>query len=202
MAAGCLPGAGAPSEARLRGRCRFAGECEDDAAQILNPLGSQTATDHVRMCTFPELKARTRDHTTLVPAMQEVDLPLRYCDERVQALQLDVMQLAAGHLKHAKAAAGAGSDLQRFHVVLSDMCHSTLGVAVADVARSLHLARCAAGIAIGHSTLDGERGRTCGLLRDLHATHGYSPNVVHMAPSSSIGLCSCPCKPDMHQEQL
>ena len=88
--------------------------------------------------------------------MQKVDLPLRYCDQRVQALQLDAMQLAAGHLEHAKAAAGAGKDLQRFHVVLSDMCHSTLGVAAADVARSLHLARCAAGIAIGHSTLDGE----------------------------------------------
>ena len=109
------------------------------------------------MCLFCNAQARTCDRKNSVLAMQEVDLPLRYCDQRVQALQLDAMQLAAGHLEHAKAAAGACSELQRFHVVLSDMCHSMLGVAAADVARSLHLARCAAGIAIGHSTLDGER---------------------------------------------
>ena len=70
-------------------------------------------------------------------------------------MQTDAMQLTAADLRHAKALAGQGSTLDRFHVVLSDMCHSTLGVAAADVARSLHLARCAASIAIGHSTLEG-----------------------------------------------
>lgn len=68
---------------------------------------------------------------------------------------MDAMQLTAADLRHAKAAAGAGSTLDRFHVVLSDMCHSTLGVAAADVARSLYLARCTAGIAVGHSAVDG-----------------------------------------------
>ena len=70
-------------------------------------------------------------------------------------LQADAMQLTAAALRHAKAVAGQGSTLDRFHVVLSDMCHSTLGVAAADVARSLHLARCAAGIAVGQSALEG-----------------------------------------------
>ena len=65
------------------------------------------------------------------------------------------MQLTVADLRHAKAAAGAASEAPKFNVVLSDMCHSTLGVAAADVARSLHLARCAAGIAIGHAALEG-----------------------------------------------
>ncbi len=87
--------------------------------------------------------------------LQEVKLPLRHCDGRVQALQMDAMQLTAADLRQAKAAAGQCSTLDRFHVVLSDMCHSTLGVAAADVARSLQLAHCAASIAIGHSALEG-----------------------------------------------
>ena len=69
---------------------------------------------------------------------------------------MDAMQLRAADLRQAKAAAGQCSTLDRFHVVLSDMCHSTLGIAAADVARSLQLARCAASIAIGHAALDGE----------------------------------------------
>ncbi len=88
--------------------------------------------------------------------LQEVKLPLRHCDGRVQALQMDAMQLTAADLRQAKAAAGQCSTLDRFHVVLSDMCHSTLGVAAADVARSLQLARCAASIAIGQSALEGK----------------------------------------------
>ena len=71
-------------------------------------------------------------------------------------LQKDAAQLTAADLKRAKDRAGQGSTLDRFHVVLSDMCHSTLGVATADVARSLQLAHCAAGIAVGHSALEGE----------------------------------------------
>lgn len=39
--------------------------------------------------------------------------------------------------------------LQGFHVVLSDMCHSTMGSASADVLRSLDLATCAAELAVG-----------------------------------------------------
>ena len=69
------------------------------------------------------------------------------------------MQLTVADLQHAKAAAGAESEAPKFDVVLSDMCHSTLGVATADVARSLHLARCAAEIAIGHAAFDGMPGR-------------------------------------------
>ena len=39
--------------------------------------------------------------------------------------------------------------LQGFHVVLSDMCHSTMGSSSADVLRSLDLASCAAELAVG-----------------------------------------------------
>ena len=88
--------------------------------------------------------------------MQEIKLPLRHCDGRVQVVQMDAMQLTAADLRRAKASAGQCNTLDRFHVVLSDMCHSTLGVAVADVARSLQLARCAASIAIGQSALKGK----------------------------------------------
>ena len=38
---------------------------------------------------------------------------------------------------------------QGFHVVLSDMCHSTMGSSAADVLRSLDLATCAAELAVG-----------------------------------------------------
>ena len=38
---------------------------------------------------------------------------------------------------------------QGFHVVLSDMCHSTMGSSSADVLRSLDLATCAAQLALG-----------------------------------------------------
>lgn len=41
------------------------------------------------------------------------------------------------------------SSLQGFHVVLSDMCHSTMGSSSADVLRSLDLASCAAELAVG-----------------------------------------------------
>ena len=39
--------------------------------------------------------------------------------------------------------------VQGFHVVLSDMCHSTMGSSSADVLRSLDLASCAAELAVG-----------------------------------------------------
>ena len=39
--------------------------------------------------------------------------------------------------------------MQGFHVVLSDMCHSTMGSSSADVLRSLDLASCAAELAVG-----------------------------------------------------
>ena len=89
---------------------------------------------------------------------QEVSVPRQYCDRRVQVLQKDAMQLTIADLRHAKAAAGAESEALKFNVVLSDMCHSTLGVVAADVARSLHLARCAAGVAIGHAAFEGMPG--------------------------------------------
>ena len=44
--------------------------------------------------------------------------------------------------------------LQGFNVVLSDMCHSTMGSSSADVLRSLDLASCAAELAVG--PLEGE----------------------------------------------
>lgn len=39
--------------------------------------------------------------------------------------------------------------MQGFNVVLSDMCHSTMGSSSADVLRSLDLASCAAELALG-----------------------------------------------------
>ena len=39
--------------------------------------------------------------------------------------------------------------LPGFHTVLSDMCHKTLGISAADVARSLDLAQCASDVALG-----------------------------------------------------
>jgi 23S rRNA U2552 (ribose-2'-O)-methylase RlmE/FtsJ len=82
-----------------------------------------------------------------VPSSQECPVPKAYCDSRVHTLQADARSLAADQLlahTHAPSQAHPG-----FNAVLSDMCHSTLGVAAADVARSLELAQTAATMALG-----------------------------------------------------
>ena len=43
-----------------------------------------------------------------------------------------------------------------FHVVLSDMCHNTMGNSAADVVRSMELAQSAAALAVGDDDADGE----------------------------------------------
>lgn len=53
--------------------------------------------------------------------------------------------------------------MQGFHVVLSDMCHSTMGSSSADVLRSLDLASCAAELAVGS------------LEPDPHPSHHFPP---------------------------
>ena len=124
-------------------------------------LHQQTHTSNADFCKSISEEChgiKGRDHIHFL-ALQEVSVPRQYCDRRVQVLQKDAMQLTVADLQHAKAAAGAEGEAPKFNVVMSDMCHSTLGVAAADVARSLHLARCAAGIAIGHAALDGMPGR-------------------------------------------
>ncbi|KAK9818410.1 hypothetical protein WJX72_012235 [[Myrmecia] bisecta] len=67
-------------------------------------------------------------------------IPKRYCDDRVKVLQADARELNAQKLS---------GYCKGFHVVLSDMCHATMGSAAADAARSLELATCAATLAVG-----------------------------------------------------
>ena len=122
---------------------------------------------------------------------QEVSVPSQYCDRRVQVLQKDAMQLTVADVRRAKAAAGADSRVTKFNVVLSDMCHSTLGVAAADVARSLHLARCAAGIAIGHAALDGmPRRRKCTHICGMPCI-AQQDNAVSRHHSTQRRLLAC-----------
>ncbi|KAL3148367.1 hypothetical protein ABBQ38_013824 [Trebouxia sp. C0009 RCD-2024] len=72
--------------------------------------------------------------------IQDVVLPKEHCDDRVEILQADARTLDI-HELYAK--------YEGFHVVLSDMCHSTMGSSSADVLRSLDLASCAAELAVG-----------------------------------------------------
>ena len=50
---------------------------------------------------------------------------------------------------HSAHSAAAVPKPRGFHVVLSDMCHNTVGNSAADVLRSLELAQSAAAIAVG-----------------------------------------------------
>lgn len=65
--------------------------------------------------------------------------------------------------------------MQGFHVVLSDMCHSTMGSSSADVLRSLDLASCAAELAVGP------------LQPDPHPSQHFPPvhNPLPAHPSTS-----------------
>lgn len=72
--------------------------------------------------------------------IQDVVLPKEHCDERVEIMQADARELDIQEL-FAKS--------KGFNVVLSDMCHSTMGSSSADVLRSLDLASCAAELAVG-----------------------------------------------------
>jgi 23S rRNA U2552 (ribose-2'-O)-methylase RlmE/FtsJ len=72
-------------------------------------------------------------------------VPKAFCDARVRACQGDALAMTQERLLGLLP----GPKHKGYHAVLSDMCHSTLGYAVADVARSLHLAWAAADIALG-----------------------------------------------------
>ncbi|PSC74281.1 ribosomal RNA methyltransferase mitochondrial isoform X1 [Micractinium conductrix] len=73
--------------------------------------------------------------------IQETRRPDKFCDDRVEIVQADAREL--------------GPEFWALHcpggvdVVLSDMCHFTLGNSVADAFKSLDLARTAWGIATG-----------------------------------------------------
>lgn len=84
--------------------------------------------------------------TCSVFSSQECPVPKAFCDRRVRTVQADARSVAADQLL---AHTLPGHPLRGFNAVLSDMCHSTLGVAAADVARSLELAQTAAAIAVG-----------------------------------------------------
>ena len=72
-------------------------------------------------------------------------MPKAFCDARVRACQGDALAMTREQLLGMLP----GPPHTGYHAVLSDMCHSTLGYAVADVARSMHLAWGAADIALG-----------------------------------------------------
>lgn len=80
--------------------------------------------------------------------------------------------------------------VQGFHVVLSDMCHSTMGSSSADVLRSLDLASCAAALAVG--PLEPEANSTAQLEPQLewgdeqHTGHEQGPApAAEAVPSNS-----------------
>ncbi|KAL4450204.1 hypothetical protein ABPG77_010873 [Micractinium sp. CCAP 211/92] len=73
--------------------------------------------------------------------IQETKKPDKFCDDRVAIFQADARDL--GPEFWAEHCPGG------FDVVLSDMCHFTLGNSVADAYKSLELARTAWGIATG-----------------------------------------------------
>jgi 23S rRNA U2552 (ribose-2'-O)-methylase RlmE/FtsJ len=89
--------------------------------------------------------------------LQECPVPQLHCDDRVHTIVADARTLAPQQLMdlHAELCLGAAASRPPvgFHTVLSDMCHDTIGVAAADVARSLQLARCAAAIAVGSAMM-------------------------------------------------
>ncbi|KAL0054288.1 hypothetical protein WJX82_006680 [Trebouxia sp. C0006] len=93
------------------------------------------------------LGPKSRGGLVLGIDIQDVVLPKEHCDDRVDILQADARQLDVRELF---------TKSEGFHVVLSDMCHSTMGSSSADVLRSLDLASCAAELAVGslHADLD------------------------------------------------
>ena len=78
--------------------------------------------------------------------LQETAKPERYCDSRVEIVQADATQLPIEFwLQRAE---------NGFDVVLSDMCHFTLGNSVSDAFKSLELARTAFNIATAADNLE------------------------------------------------
>lgn len=77
----------------------------------------------------------------LAPA---VAVPQRHCDARVRVLRADARDLAPSQWREL-----IPKDKDGFDVVLSDMCHATLGAGGADAARSMQLARTALDVALG-----------------------------------------------------
>eukprot|EP00884_Botryococcus_braunii_P014791 jgi/Botrbrau1/23312/Bobra.0102s0050.2 len=88
-----------------------------------------------------ELGPPTKGGRVLGMDIQDCDISSTVKDPRVQLVQADALKLRPSEL--LEYAPGG------FHAVLSDMCHNTVGSVVADVARSLALARAAASIALG-----------------------------------------------------
>ena len=97
-----------------------------------------------RMHGQPPCSRRARP---AVAALQPPVVPKAFCDARVRVVQGDALGLSTAQLLGQLPEAGA--DTRGYHAVLSDMCHSTLGWAVADVARSLRLAWRASELALG-----------------------------------------------------
>ncbi|CAL8462409.1 g1942 [Coccomyxa elongata] len=90
--------------------------------------------------------------------IQPCATPKQFCDHRVHTLQADAREVRAAELVSMlpvqSETASAGP--RGFHVVLSDMCHNTVGNSAADVVRSMELARSAAALAVGEDGADGE----------------------------------------------
>lgn len=86
------------------------------------------------------LGPKSRGGLVLGIDIQDVVLPKEHCDDRVEIMQADARELDVRQLF---------TKSEGFHVVLSDMCHSTMGSSSADVLRSLDLASCAAELAVG-----------------------------------------------------
>lgn len=90
--------------------------------------------------------------------IQPCAVPKQFCDHRVHTLQADAREVKAADLvsmlpvKSGTTSAGP----RGFHVVLSDMCHNTVGNSAADVVRSMELARSAAALAVGEDGADEE----------------------------------------------
>jgi 23S rRNA U2552 (ribose-2'-O)-methylase RlmE/FtsJ len=69
--------------------------------------------------------------------------------QTLSALFREALEKEAGEEDEKRKKAKMKSGFFHFDVVLSDLCHSTLGVRSADAARSLDLARAAARLALG-----------------------------------------------------
>lgn len=69
----------------------------------------------------------------------------------MRILQADARKIRHADLvsMHSAHSVAAVPKPRGFHVVLSDMCHNTVGNSAADVLRSLELAQSAAAIAVG-----------------------------------------------------
>ncbi|KAL0033063.1 hypothetical protein WJX79_000767 [Trebouxia sp. C0005] len=70
------------------------------------------------------LGPKSRGGLVLGIDIQDVVLPKEHCDDRVEILQADARKLDVRELF---------SKSEGFHVVLSDMCHSTMGSSSADM---------------------------------------------------------------------